>query len=271
VVNDLGVGPDGRGGLAADAEAVAGEIVAAGGEAVADTHSVADSASAKAVVQTALDAWGRIDVLVNNAGVVAIAHFDEISDADCELVVHTHLLGTIWMCRAAWPQMKQAGYGRIVNTSSGASFGTLYNVVYGSAKAGIFGLSRGLAIEGAEHGIAVNALAPQAGTRKHAYLMQEGAPFVEAGRANTVEHVAPVVAYLCHEDCRVSGKFVYAAGGRAGEFVFSRTVGHHNPALTPEDVRDRFAELVDRTGAEELGDPDPTAFAGIRPKPYVPR
>jgi NAD(P)-dependent dehydrogenase (short-subunit alcohol dehydrogenase family) len=270
VVNDLGVGPDGRGGLAANAETVAQEIRDAGGEAIADTHDIADSASAKAAVQTAVDAWGRIDILVNNAGVLALALFDEISDGDCELVVTTHLFGTIWMCRAAWPHMKVAGYGRIVNTGSASMFGSPYNAVYGAAKAGIFGLSRGLALEGERHGIKVNAHTPQAGTRKHAYLMAETATLVEDGRERKVEQVAPVVGYLCHESCDVSGKLVYAGGGAVSEYVFSRTAGYRNPQLTIEDVRDRFDEVGDRAGAEELVALDASWYDRMRPKPYVP-
>lgn len=149
VVNDLGVGPDGRGTAQANAEQVVDEIRAAGGGAVTDQHSVAEEDGARAIVQTALDTWGRLDILVNNAGVAHIVHFDEISSADIRKVIDVHLMGTLWMCRAAWPVMRDAGYGRIVNTTSGAMFGQENLSIYGTAKAGIFGLSRGLAIEGA--------------------------------------------------------------------------------------------------------------------------
>jgi NAD(P)-dependent dehydrogenase (short-subunit alcohol dehydrogenase family) len=270
VVNDLGVGPDGRGGLAANADRVASEILAAGGEAVADTNSIAESASANAVVQTALDAWGRVDILVNNAGVLALALFDEISEADCQLVVDTHLLGTIWMCRAVWPHMKESGYGRIVNTSSSSMFGSPYNAVYGAAKAGIFGLSRGLALEGERHGINVNALTPQAGTAKHAYLMDESATFVADGRDRKVEQVAPVVAYLCHDSCEISGKMFYAGGGVVSEWVFARTVGVRSSEPTIEDVRDSLDEIRDRAGVAEIVDLDASWYDRLRPKPYVP-
>lgn len=164
VVNDLGVGPDGRNILRANAEQVADEICTAGGEAVADLHSVADEDGARRVVQTALDVWGRVDILVNNAGVCFMAHFDEISDADIRNVIDVHLMGTVWMCRAAWPHMRDAGYGRIVNTTSGAMFGLENLSIYGAAKGGIFGLTRGLAVEGAPLGIKVNALGPAANT-----------------------------------------------------------------------------------------------------------
>ncbi|MEE3754314.1 SDR family NAD(P)-dependent oxidoreductase [Mycobacterium intracellulare] len=122
VVNDLGVGPDGRNVLRANAEQVADEICAAGGEAVADLHSVADEDGARRVVQTALDVWGRVDILVNNAGVCFMAHFDEISDADLRNVIDVHLMGTVWMCRAAWPHMRDAGYGRMRHFNNPSAF-----------------------------------------------------------------------------------------------------------------------------------------------------
>ena len=164
VVNDLGVGPDGRGIMRANAEQVAEEVRAAGGEAVADQHSVAEEEGARGAVATALDTWGRLDILVNNAGVCFMAHFDEISSADIRKIIDVHLMGTVWMCRAAWPHMREAGYGRIVNTTSGAMFGIEHLSIYGAAKSGIFGLTRGLAVEGAALGIKVNALGPAANT-----------------------------------------------------------------------------------------------------------
>jgi NAD(P)-dependent dehydrogenase (short-subunit alcohol dehydrogenase family) len=148
VVNDLGVGPDGTGRLAAKAESVAKEIVDAGGEAIADTHSVAEEDSARAIVQTALDAWGRVDILVNNAGVAILAEFGEISSTDLRRVLDVHLYGNVWMCRAVWPQMREAGYGRIINITSGALGGIRYTTIYGAAKGGILSLTRGLAVEG---------------------------------------------------------------------------------------------------------------------------
>jgi NAD(P)-dependent dehydrogenase (short-subunit alcohol dehydrogenase family) len=271
VVNDLGVGPDGRGGLAANADRVVQEILDAGGEAVADLGSVADSASALGVVQTALDAWGRVDILVNNAGVLALALFDEVSEADAQLIVDTHLLGTIWMCRAAWPRMREARYGRIVNTSSSSMFGAPYNAVYGAAKSGIWGLTRGLALEGSLYGINVNALTPQAGTKKHAYLMDESAAFLDDGRERKVEQVAPLVAYLCHESCEASGRMFYAGGGMFSEWVFQRTSGLRNAEPTIEDLRDGFDQIGDRAGAAEPVALDTSWYDRMRPKQYVPR
>jgi NAD(P)-dependent dehydrogenase (short-subunit alcohol dehydrogenase family) len=270
VVNDLGVGPDGRGGLAANAEMVAKEIIAAGGEAIPNTSSVAGSESAREVVKSAIDTWGRIDALVNNAGILALALFDEVSDTDCELVVSSHLMGAIWMCRAAWPHMRRQGYGRIVNVSSASMFGTPYNAIYGAAKAGMYGLTRGLALEGKRYGIGVNALHPQAATLKHRYLLDDNADFHREETARTVEQVAPVVAYLCHERCTMSGQLVYAGGGLVSEYFFLRTRGFRKPDLMLEDVRDNLDRIVDRDAATEVPDLDASWYERVKAKPYKP-
>jgi NAD(P)-dependent dehydrogenase (short-subunit alcohol dehydrogenase family) len=254
LVNDLGIGPVGRQGvLEARADVVAQEIVNAGGQAIADTHSVAESAAAKAVVQTAIDAWGQVDILINNAGIVTPGLFEDVSTDDHEKVVQSHLMGNIWMCRAVWPHMKQAGYGRIVNITSAAAFGVALSAVYGAAKAGIFGLSCGLAIEGATHNIKVNALGPRATTAKHAYLAEQSGGMVATPETWLPEQVAQVVAYLAHADCPVTGRFLNAAGGQASETVLGlMTRGYTNPALTIEDVRDNFATIIDRTDLVEM-------------------
>jgi NAD(P)-dependent dehydrogenase (short-subunit alcohol dehydrogenase family) len=270
VVNDLGVGPDGRGNVTAHADVVAQEIRDAGGEAIADTNSVAEESSARAIVQTALDAWGRLDVLVNNAGVFHLALFDELAPRDAERIVSVHLLGNIWMCRAAWPAMKAAGYGRIINVSSGAMLGGRYNVVYGAAKAGIYGLTRGLAVEGDPHGIKVNALGPGAHTAASDLLFESAEfPGVDPGDLDP-DVVAPTVAFLAHQDCDVSGKFINSMAGRVSEMYLAETAGHRSAEATPEDVRDHFAAVVDRDGARAIPDPAVALPATLTPKAYVP-
>jgi NAD(P)-dependent dehydrogenase (short-subunit alcohol dehydrogenase family) len=259
VVNDLGVGPVGQKGvLEARAEVVAQEIVDAGFEAVADTNSVAGAESARAIVQKALDTWGRIDIVINNAGVLSPGLLDEVADADHEKVIQSHVMGNIWMCRAAWPHMKEAGYGRIVNISSSAAFGVASGAVYGAAKAAVLGLSLGLGLEGAPHDIKVNAVAPRATTAKHAYLASQSPAnndIFKEQAAWTPEQVAPLVAYLVHADCPVSGKFINAAGGHFNETVFGITTrGYSNPGVTLEDVRDNFASIVDRSDLVGLPD-----------------
>ena len=277
VVNDLGVGPDGRGTAPADAKAVADEIVAAGGEAVADGHSVADVAGARAIVQTALDTWGRVDVVVNNAGVCHVTSFDEITPGDIQNTIDVHLMGTLWMCRAAWPAMRESGYGRIVNTTSGAMFGEPHLSVYGAAKAGIFGLTRGLALEGAPLGVRVNAIGPGAATRAAVHNYEFTADAIGSFTRNfPPEAVAPVVCFLAHETCEVSGTLIQAASGSVAGTFFGNTTGYQNPQLSMEDVADNLATIFDVTQLTLFSDVnDPGAAnrdAGglMVPKAYQP-
>ncbi len=255
VVNDLGVGPDGRGVVQANAEQVAEHIRAAGGDAVADLNSVADEAGARGVVATALDTWGRVDILVNNAGVCFMVHFDEISDGDISNIINVHLMGAVWMCRAAWPYMRKAGYGRIVNTTSGAMFGIENLSIYGAAKSGIFGLTRSLAVEGAQLGIKVNALGPAANTTAIRHF-NEPSPFTDMMEAHfPVALVSPAVAYLAHESCELSGASLEAGAGNVGLRVFGQTAGYTDTNLTIEKVRDNLATIVDKSTATMMPDP----------------
>lgn len=267
VVNDLGVGPDGRGKQRARADIVVQEIIDAGGEAVADTHSVADRDAALAVVQTAVDQWGKIDIVINNAGLNWPSLFDEITDTDLEAVVNTHFMGSIWMCRAAWPHMKGQGYGRIVNVCSGAMFGDLHVSIYSAAKAGVYGLTRALAVEGVTHDIRVNALMPFAWTIAVDESMIES-DFKSSLKANSPEQVAPTVAYLAHEACSVTGKAIKTGGGLVAEVFASSTKGYADAELTPEAVRDHLDAILDRTDPIPVTEADSPARRGITPKPY---
>ena len=277
VVNDLGVGPDGRGILRANAEQVVEQILAAGGEAVADQHDVADEEGARSVVATALDTWGRLDIVINNAGVCFMAHFDEISSADIRKIIDVHLMGSLWMCRAAWPHMREGGYGRIVNTTSGAMFGIENLSIYGAAKSGIFGLTRGLAVEGAAFGIKVNALGPAANTTAIRHF-NETSPFTELMDQHFPTNlVSPAVAYLAHESCEVSGANLEAGAGNVGLRVFGQTAGYTDTGLTAEKVRNNLATIVDKSTATMIPDPGelpagPTGAAqiGVVLKPYHP-
>jgi NAD(P)-dependent dehydrogenase (short-subunit alcohol dehydrogenase family) len=268
LVNDLGVGPGSGRGVKSRADAVVDEIVAAGGEAVADTHSVAEQSTASAVVQQAIDAWGRVDVLVNNAGVTINAEFEELSGADIERIVGSHLMGTIWMSKAAWPHMREAGYGRVVSATSTGLLGYRYNSVYGAAKAGIWSLMRALAVEGADHGIKANALAPGAGTTA---MMTETLEsewrqgFIDRA---TPEKVAPVVGLLAHEQCPVSGKCIVAIGGRMSELYLSQTKGARQEEMTSEEVLREFEAVLDRTAS--MDHPDPVEGANKVPLPWKP-
>lgn len=270
VVNDLGVGTDGRGEHVSRADAVVDEIVAAGGEAVADTNSVAEEDGARAIVQTALDAWGKVDVLINNAGVFHVARFDEISSSDLTRIINVHLFGNIWMCRAVWPVMKEQGYGRIVNISSSGMFEGPF-VIYGAAKAGIYGLTRGLASDGRGLGITVNAVDPLAYTAAIDSSFEEWTiPGLDNAKLDP-EAVAPAVCYLAHEECSVSGKFISSAAGHVAEYYVAQTAGYANPTATLDDLADNVATVLDREGAHAIPDPGSVDHGAVlRGKPYQP-
>jgi NAD(P)-dependent dehydrogenase (short-subunit alcohol dehydrogenase family) len=279
VVNDLGVGPDGSGDQPADAELVVAEIRAAGGEAVADLHSVAEEDGARAVVQTALDAWGRIDVLINNAGIGVVSDFDEIESSHLERVLAVHLMGHIWMCRAAWPHLRAAGYGRIVNTTSGGMWGMPGLSIYAAAKFGIYGLTRGLALEGSQYGIRVNAVSPGGHTNSFDRFFTIKDPsildaFVEAQPA---ELVSPMFGYLAHESCELTGGLFDSSAGTVQARAFGTTAGYTDRNLTIEGVRDHLDEILDFDDLVIATDPRDAGAAGIaeitkimEAKPYRP-
>jgi len=247
VVNDLGVGSDGSGTHPHRAQATVDEILAAGGEAVADDHSVADEEGAKAIIQTAIDTWGRLDVLVNNAGIGVVSDIDEITGSHLEKVVAVHFMGPLWTCRAAWPIMKEAGYGRIVNTTSGGMWGQPGLTLYGACKFGQFGLTRGLAVEGAQYGIKVNSVSPggHSNSFDRFYTVHDAEALAAFMGDQPAELVSPAVGYLAHEDCRVTGANFDATGGMVDARLFGVTPGYVNPNLTIEDVRDNLDQIVD--------------------------
>lgn len=269
VVNDLGVGPDGRGTVAANPGRVAEEIRAEGGIAIADTNSVSTEEGAQSVVETALDRWGRVDALINNAGVARFALFEELTPAEIRAMVDVHLLGTIWMCRAAWPHMQATGYGRIVNTTSGAMLGAGYGSVYGAAKAGIYGLTRTLAFEGSPHGIRVNALSPGAITVSWRIHGPDREPDPDVAASRSPDKVASAVAFLAHEACSFSGKSITSEAGYLSETYYGQTKGCDAADMTVDDVSANWHRVVDRLGSSELGDPEESGF-WLGPPPGQP-
>jgi NAD(P)-dependent dehydrogenase (short-subunit alcohol dehydrogenase family) len=264
VVNDLGVGPDGKNLVKAHADVVAREITELGGEAISDTNSVAEEDSAKQIVQTAIEAWGRVDILINNAGVAILAEFDEITSEDIERVLGVHVFGNVWMSRAVWPYMKQAGYGRILSAASSALLGLRYTSIYGMAKGAILALTRGLAVEGAAHGIRANAVGPAAGTAAMSHLSEK-----VFDDPPPPEMVAPAVAFLVHEDCPITGGWIESGGGLTTFRSYTETAGYANPEATIEDVRDNFGQIVDMSTAKPIPEPVDNPIAEIIvPKPY---
>jgi NAD(P)-dependent dehydrogenase (short-subunit alcohol dehydrogenase family) len=256
VVNDLGGSVAGEGADKGPADRVAEEIRGAGGEAVADGHSVSSPEGGEAIVQTALDNFGRVDIVVNNAGILRDKTFHNMTPDLLEPVIDVHLKGAFYVTRPAWRWMREQSYGRIINTSSNSGIlGNFGQSNYGAAKMGLVGFTRVLAAEGAKHNIRVNAIAPLARTRMTEEVLGK---LVE--RLNP-EFVSPVVAFLAHEDVPVTGEIFTVGGGRVGRFFVGMTNGYYNPDLTVEDVRDHLAEISDETGyTVPQGPPDEFAL-----------
>jgi len=257
VVNDIGGSLAGEGSDAGPAEAVARRIREAGGEAVADTHSVATAEGGRALVRAALDAYGRLDILINNAGILRDAEFARMTPEHLASVLDVHLKGAFHVTQPAWTAMRDQRYGRVVMTTSAAGIlGTAGKSNYAAAKTGLIGLTRVLAIEGADHHIKVNALAPIAATRMLAGSMP-AADRADDPRLAVMKTlvarldpalVAPAVAFLAHEDCPATGEIFTAGAGQVARFFVGRTPGYYDPALSIEDVRDHFAEIRDEKG-----------------------
>lgn len=248
VVNDIGrTAAPGYAGIAS-AEAVVDEIRRAGGNAVADNHSIATEEGAAALIHTAIEAYGRIDVLVNNAAISIAAAFDEMTSHDIQQHVDINLMGTIWTCRAAWPYMKDSGYGRIVNTSSGAFAGAPLLVAYSASKGGVFSFTRALAGEGDAFGIKVNNLNPGAFTRMVAAQQDESSSMYQFAQTSLPpELVAPVAAFLSHESCPVNGETINGVGGLVNRVYLAETSGFTANPLTIETVAERWADVIDDT------------------------
>ncbi|MGZ4452436.1 MAG: SDR family NAD(P)-dependent oxidoreductase, partial [Nocardioides sp.] len=203
VVNDLGGSMDGVGEDAGPASSVADEIVAAGGAAVADSSDVATAAGGQALIDAAVERFGRIDIVVNNAGIVRWAGFPEADLDNLERHLAVHVAGSFNTTRAAWPHLVDQGYGRIVMTTSTGMFGLPNNLSYATAKAAVIGLTRSLTTAGAAHGIKINLIAPAAMTRM-AGQADDPADSSGGGPAPMApDLVAPMVAFLAHEDCPV--------------------------------------------------------------------
>jgi len=253
VVNDIGRDPETPGySDTASAAAVAEEIRALGGKAVADVHSVATEEGAAALVRSALDAFGSVDILVNNAGISIAAPFDEMSSRDFRRHIDINLMGPIWTSRAAWPHMRSAGRGRIVNVTSGALAGFAWLAAYGASKGGLLSLTRALAAEGASLGIKANAVNPGAFTRMVAAQQQDTSPMYRHARESLpAALVSPVVAFLAHDDCPVTGECIEAAGGEVRRIYLAQTAGIIDRTLTVEAVAARCSEIM-ACGAETV-------------------
>ncbi|WP_433219039.1 SDR family oxidoreductase [Microtetraspora malaysiensis] len=240
VVNDLGGALDGSGASTGPAAEVVELITKNGGEAVVNADSVATPEGAQAIVQAARDAFGRIDVVVNNAGILRDRSFGKMSVEDFDAVIAVHVRGAFLVSRAAFPHMKEQGYGRIVNTSSPAGlFGNFGQANYSTAKMGLVGLTKTLGIEGARANIKANAIAPIAWTR-----MTEALLPAEFEAKFTPERISPLVAYLAHESCETSGEVFSVGGGRVARVFVAEGPGWRDDAITPEAVRDNWEAVM---------------------------
>lgn len=238
VVNDPGGDLQGQGDDTGPAQQVVQEIAALGGEAVASTASVATPEGGAAIIDTALARYGRIDILIHNAGNVRRGSLKELSFADFDAVLDVHLRGAFHVVRPAFPLMCKAGYGRVVLTSSiGGLYGNKDVVNYCTAKAGIIGLCNVVALEGAAEGVKCNTIVPAAVTR-----MAEGID-TSAFPPMNPELVAPAVGYLAHESCELSGEMLVALAGRVARAYVAETRGVYRPSWSIEDVREQLGAI----------------------------
>lgn len=246
IVNDLGGDIKGGGRSSAAADKVVEEIRAKGGKAVANYDSVEDG---EKLIQTALDAFGRIDIVVNNAGILRDRSFARTSDVDWDLIHRVHLRGSFLVTRAAWNHMKNQKFGRIIMTSSAAGiYGNFGQANYSAAKLGLLGLSNTLSIEGQKYNIHCNTIAPTAGSRLTETVMPP-----DLLQSLKAEYVAPLVLWLCHEACQENGGLFEVGAGWIGKLRWERTLGRivrqKNMSMTPEAVRDAWNEICDFTDA----------------------
>jgi NAD(P)-dependent dehydrogenase (short-subunit alcohol dehydrogenase family) len=245
VVNDLGGSMDGSGGSSEAAKNVVSEIEASGGEAIANGSSVTDDAGVARMVADAMERWGRIDILVANAGVLRDRSFSKMEISDFEFVLGVHLMGTVKPAKAVWEIMKAQNYGRIVvTTSSSGLYGNFGQTNYGAAKLGIVGFMNTLKLEGQKNNIHVNAISPVAGTRMTENLMP-----AEVVARLAPEAVTPGVVFLCSEEAPTGAILTAGAGAFAmARIVETEGVFLHGQDLSVEGVRDHWAKIADEAG-----------------------
>jgi len=252
VVNDLGGSFDGVGADTRAAQIVVDEIKAAGGEAVPSYDSVADPESAEKIIQTAIDAFGKVDILINNAGILRDKSLMKMSLEDYRLVMSVHMDGTFFCTKAAFPIMRENNYGRIVSTASGTGvYGNFGQANYGAAKMGIVGFTGCIKHEGAKYNILANVIVPQAGTRMTATVLPPNV--VDKLKP---DYVAPIVGWLASEQCNVSGQLYMAGAG-----YFSRAAITEGPgvfldpdkSITIEDVVEKLPQIQSLEGGREYG------------------
>ncbi|MGA5544583.1 SDR family NAD(P)-dependent oxidoreductase [Mycobacterium sp. NPDC051198] len=259
VVADYGVDIDGAGSSAGPATEVVAEIKAAGGQAVPCFASVADEAGAAAIVDTALQTYGRLDALINNAGIHVAGALLDLSTDQFRSMLDVHYFGTLFVTKAAWPHLVQAGYGRVVNTVSEAMLGGIpEHTGYGGAKGAVFGLTRTLAGEGAAHGILVNAIAPRAFTRMSAAQSDKIAAnhgistelMDQINAAMPPDLCAPAAAFLAHDSCLLSGEILRVGLGGVARIAVVASQGINQTSLTAEDIAENLGTIMDLSAGQ---------------------
>ena len=249
VVNDLGGSRDGSGSGAHNmADVVVDEIKAAGGEAVANYDGVDTLQGGENIVKTAMDAFGKVDICIANAGILRDRAFHNITEEDWDKIFAVHVKGSFNVIQPAFRIMRQNNYGRIIVTTSNAGlYGNFGQANYSAAKTAVLGFASTLELEGAKYNVKANVIAPVAASR----LTEDVMPPQVLERLKP-ELVSPVVAYLCSEECQVSGNIFTAGGGYVGRAAIVESKGAIFPDISIEAVRDSFAKITDMTGAEEF-------------------
>lgn len=256
VVNDLGGSKEGEGADQGPANEVVAEIIAAGGEAVADTNNVGSEEGCHAIIETAIRNFGRIDIVVNNAGISRWATFPEADAQNLALTLDVHLHGTWHTTRAAWPHMVEQGYGRIITTTSTGLLGLPENLAYATAKGALIGFTRSLAVTAEDKGILVNCIAPNAVTRpslsaKRPNIVTAKPMDMERVQAMQTDLVSPMVAYLAHESCEVNGEILVAGAKRFSRWFLGFTPGwldESDRIPTVEDVVANWDAITSEEG-----------------------
>ena len=249
VVNDLGGAMDGTGGSSEAAEKVVSEIKESGGEAISNGGSVSDRNGAKSMVDAAMEAWGRVDILINNAGILRDKSFSKIELDDFQVVVDVHLMGAVYCTHAVWPIMREQNYGRILMTTSPTGlYGNFGQTNYGAAKLAQVGFMNSLKIEGAKNNIHTNTIAPIAATRMTESLIPEA---VHSKLAP--ESVTPAALFLVSEEAP-NGVIMQAEGGRFSvASIVENTGAQLGVDATPEDIASNYDMISDLEGAKPKG------------------